>query len=152
MVKAKVGSSHILTWTAWAQFPPSPTYNTYLLCSAISGLMKLACLWILNDISIILPYLSRYAMYVGLYYWIKCCIVLMWTHWKSIFSGIDTRTQTYYVAVQSRFRRRDRQNCVSSCSRKKLKNTTHTWTKRFLLFLKYLHKDFYRSKKLFSLK
>jgi hypothetical protein len=26
------------------QFPPSPTHNTCLLCSAMSGLMKLACL------------------------------------------------------------------------------------------------------------
>ncbi len=42
VVKAKAGSSHILTWTAWVQFPPPPTHNTCLLCSAMSGLMKLA--------------------------------------------------------------------------------------------------------------
>ncbi len=44
VVKAKVGSSHILTWTAWVPFPPSPTHNTCLLCSVMSGLMKPACL------------------------------------------------------------------------------------------------------------
>ena len=43
-LKAKAVSSHILTWTAWVQFPPSPTHDTCLLCSAMSGLMKLACL------------------------------------------------------------------------------------------------------------
>ena len=34
----------ILTWTAWVQFLPSPTHETCLCCSAVSGLMKLACL------------------------------------------------------------------------------------------------------------
>ena len=43
-LKAKAVSSHILTWTAWVQLPPSPTHNTCLLCSAMSCLMKLACL------------------------------------------------------------------------------------------------------------
>ncbi len=42
--KAKAGSSHILTWTAWVQFPPSPTHDTCLCCSAMSCLMKLASL------------------------------------------------------------------------------------------------------------
>ena len=44
VVKAKVGSSHIVTRAAWVQFPPSPTHNTCLLCSAVSGIMKLVCL------------------------------------------------------------------------------------------------------------
>ncbi len=44
VVKAKAGSSHILTWTAWVQFQPSPTHDMCLLCSAMSSLMKLACL------------------------------------------------------------------------------------------------------------
>jgi hypothetical protein len=43
-LKAKAVSSHILTWTVWVQFPPSPTHNMCLLCSAMRGLMKLACL------------------------------------------------------------------------------------------------------------
>ncbi len=34
----------ILTRTAWFQFLPSPTHKTCLCCSAMSGLMKLACL------------------------------------------------------------------------------------------------------------
>ncbi len=46
VVKAKAGSSHTLTWTAWVHFPPSPTHDTCLLCSAMSGLMKLACLFL----------------------------------------------------------------------------------------------------------
>ena len=33
-----------LTWTASVQFLPSPTDETCLCCSAMSGLMKLACL------------------------------------------------------------------------------------------------------------
>jgi hypothetical protein len=37
VVKAKAGSSHILTWTAWVRFPPSPMHDTCLLCSAMSG-------------------------------------------------------------------------------------------------------------------
>ncbi len=45
VVKAKAGSCHIMTWTAWVQFPPFPTHNTCLLCSAMSGLVKLACLF-----------------------------------------------------------------------------------------------------------
>ncbi len=44
VVKTKAVSSHILTWTVWVQFQPSPTHNMCLLCSAMSGLMKLACL------------------------------------------------------------------------------------------------------------
>ncbi len=34
-----------LTVTAWVQFLPSPTHETCLCCSAMSGLMKLACLY-----------------------------------------------------------------------------------------------------------
>jgi hypothetical protein len=34
----------ILIWTAWVQFLPSPTHETCLCCSAMSGLMKLDCL------------------------------------------------------------------------------------------------------------
>ncbi len=45
VVKAKAGSeSSPLTWTAWAQFQPSPTHNMCLICSAMSCLTKLACL------------------------------------------------------------------------------------------------------------
>jgi hypothetical protein len=33
-----------LTWTAWVQFLPSPTHETCLCCSVMSGSMKLACL------------------------------------------------------------------------------------------------------------
>ncbi len=33
-----------LTRTAWVQFLPAPMHETYLCCSAKSGLMKLACL------------------------------------------------------------------------------------------------------------
>jgi hypothetical protein len=43
-LRRKAGFSHILTWTTWVQFSPSPTHDTCLLCSAMSGLMKLACL------------------------------------------------------------------------------------------------------------
>ncbi len=42
--KAKAVSSHILTLTVWVQFQPSPTHYKCLLCSAMSSLMKLACL------------------------------------------------------------------------------------------------------------
>ncbi len=50
--KVKAGSSHILTWTAWVQFQPSPTHETCLLCSAMSGSMKLACLFKENEYEI----------------------------------------------------------------------------------------------------
>jgi hypothetical protein len=36
--------SHNLTRTALVWFPPSPTHETFLLCSAVSGLMKPTCL------------------------------------------------------------------------------------------------------------
>ncbi len=38
--------------TAWAQFLPSPTHELCLCCSAMSGLMKLACLTILQGKSL----------------------------------------------------------------------------------------------------
>ncbi len=43
VVKAKVGPNP-LTWTAWVQFPPSPTHDMCHLCSVMRGLMKPACL------------------------------------------------------------------------------------------------------------
>ena len=51
VVKAKAGSG-LLTWTAWVQFPPSPTHDTCLLCSAMSSLMKLACLYVYVSVAI----------------------------------------------------------------------------------------------------
>jgi hypothetical protein len=48
-----------LTWTTWIQFPPSPTHDTCLLCSAMSGLMRLACLKFIHYIHIFLFLLTR---------------------------------------------------------------------------------------------
>ena len=38
------GVQSLLTVTAWVEFLPSPKHETCLCCSAMSGLMKLACL------------------------------------------------------------------------------------------------------------
>ena len=43
-LRRKRGPESHVTRAAWVQFPPSPTHETCLLCSAMSGLMKLACL------------------------------------------------------------------------------------------------------------
>jgi hypothetical protein len=48
--------SHV-TQRAWVQFPPYPAHETCLLCAAMSGVKKLACLWLLSKNLIYVPYI-----------------------------------------------------------------------------------------------